>query len=183
MKEVKSNKNLNINQAKDMFFECQGSMMHLDREFPQYRGFKISPETEKIWKEEIISKILLEIKHQTGIERTNSLNKLSNIYESDAMIQFLYDHLEMSNLDGYSKIICLEILKKMMQSLNIMNKYNKLNQPDAKTYVQAIKDKINLYKNNLSHQEITIDESYKDSYLLKYYDFSQENLKKRIEQI
>ena len=43
--------------------------------------------------------------------------------------------------------------------------------------------KISNYKSILLNTPITIDESFKQNYAFKYYDFSDENIFKRIESI
>lgn len=169
--------------GKKVFFDYDGNLFSIDREVPEYRHYNVPKDEEEVWKQTIINTLLEEIRTLKGYDQSVKVTKLLSIYGHHNNIQLLEELLEDNTIDTFSKVLYLEQLNKEKLGVHISIKYKILKIDDPKTYIKQLNDKISNYKIMLINTPVTIDESYKQNYALKYYDFSKDNIIKRIETI
>ena len=165
-----------LSEAKKIFFESLASSVAIDRNYGnKYRKFHVPKEIEKEWKEEILKMLLNRISIQKGSDRIDSVFAYIDIIDVDTAVVFLSNFLKENILDTFSSIIVLETLKRYLSH--------------AKTYslssdlIKKKKKIIDSYKDKLLTSKITIDNSYKANRYMKDYDFSDENIIRRINEI
>ena len=174
---------IDLVNGKKVFFDYEGNLFSINREVPEYRHYNVPKDVEDVWKQTIVNNLLEEIKKTKGYEKSSKVTKLIAIYGHYNNIQLLEELLDDNTLDTFSKILYLEGLNREKLGVNISIKYKILKIDDPKLYIEALNEKISNYKSILLNTPITIDESFKQNYALKYYDFSDENIIRRIENI
>lgn len=163
-------KKANLEKGKDLFFQYNGSIMSLDREGlgTEYRNCNIPKEIESQWKTEIRIGLQEEIKDYNGEKKVTAILKLMQISDFPDRLNFLITILNDIELDSFSRIIICE---------SLVNEKKNIDNPVIK---KIIDENVDSNKLKLLNDTITIDESYKNASYMKKYDFSIENLKKRI---
>lgn len=165
----KSRKKIDLEKGKKLFFECHGSSMCLDRDYDaEYRKCNIPKGVEEQWRAEIKNDLKNGIKYIWGAEKVSVISKLLQISDLSERLNILYDVLECEDLDTFSRIILCEFLKN-----------ERKNSHDN----QIIEHLIATNKEKLLKDMIFIHESYRDATYMKGYDFSEENIKKRIDNL
>ena len=160
-------------EAKEIFFRCLGSKVSIDREYGnKYARMKVPSELENLWKKEICDNLLKQIKEKTGCIRMHAVNAYTQIVDSDIAVSFLLNFLNDRTLDTFSMILVLEDLKKYMNLASVSAEYK-----------LRIKETIDRCKVLLLKSKLTIDDSFKSLYYMRDYDFSDDNLIKRINSI
>jgi hypothetical protein len=180
---IQRTETIDLVNGKKVFFDYDGNLFSINREVPEYRHYNVPKDVEDVWKKTIINNLLEEVENSIGHEKTVKVTKLLAIYGHSNNIQLLEALLEDDTLDTFSKILYLEDLNREKLGVNISIKYKILKIEDPKSYITDLNDKILDYKSKLLNSPITIDESFKQNYALKYYDFSDENIIRRIENI
>lgn len=174
---------IDLVEGKKVFFEYYGNSFMIDREVPEYRHFNVPKSTELTWREEIIEDLLQQTNTITGEKLTSVVTILYGIQDPIQHVELLLSLLDTPHIDTFSSILYLEGLKREKLRIHNVNKYKVKHIENISEVISMIDDKIKDYKLVLLNGPIIVDQSYKAAYALKYYDFSDLNLIKRIESI
>lgn len=165
----RSRKKIDFEKGKKLFFECCGSSMCLDRDYgAEYKKCNIPKEIEEQWRAEIKIEIENRIQYDEGAGKVSAISKLLQICDLNERLDILYCVLKCDNLDTFSRIILCEFLQKERKHCN---------------GDQIIGNIIATNKEKLLKNEIVIHESYRNAAYMKGYNFSEESIKKRIENL
>ena len=163
---------MDLEKGKQIFFRFNGSRFHIDRECPdEYKKCGVPKSIEQQWLEEIKINLLRKINIEKGSSKVVLINNYIQLLDNKLAIEFLIEVLNQEDLDTLSMIILLERLK---QYLN----YNLSEETREK-----IKNIILALKKTMLTQKIEIDNKYKELSYMNGYDFSNENIIKRIKKI
>ena len=160
-----------LKECRDLFFKFVGSIFGMMQEgvYPKYKKLHIPKDEEERWRNTLFDDTIETFKAETNIcEKVFLISRLIDFgIREDAVFSVLIDFLNQ-NIDTFTIIILFENLKRFL-------KYTK---KDV-IYAQAntiIRNK----KNEMLRSAITVDEEYKKNSYMLSYDFSDENLKVRI---
>lgn len=163
---------MNLEKGKQIFFRFNGSRFHIDREcYNEYKKCGIPKEIEQQWLEEIKINFLTNISVEKGYYKVGLINNYIQLLDNTSAVSFLIKILNQADLDTFSMLILAETLKNYLSA-----------------YVsEQLKEEINklllMLKKLMLDNEIKIDESYKKNRYMKDYDFTKENIIKRIKKI
>lgn len=163
---------MDFKKGKQIFFKYNGSRFHIDRECPnEYKQCRVSKDIEQQWLEEIKINLLRNITVERGYNKVISINHYIQLLDNKSAVLFLIDILNQTNLDTFSMIILAETLRHYVSGYVP----EQLKQ-ESKTLLLILKQK-------MLNGEIEIDESYKKDLYMKDYDFTKENIIKRINKL
>ena len=163
---------MNLEKGKQIFYRFNGSRFHIDREcYDEYKKCGIPKEIEQQWLEEIKINFLTNISVEKGYYKVVLINNYIQLLDNTSAVSFLIKILTQADLDTFSMLILAETLKNYLSS-----------------YVsEQEKEEINklllMLKKLMLDNEIKIDESYRKNRYMKDYDFTKENIIKRIKKI
>lgn len=163
-----------LDKAKQIFYKYLGSHESIDRELGDYyKKLNVPTEVEAEWRQDILNNLKKKVDTENGYSKMNAIENYIHLISADAAVGFLCDILQKSVLDTLSVILILESLKR----------YKLHYKTYGLTFENSvfIKQIIDRYKAALMKSDIYIDDSYKKLSFMKNYDFSNENILKRIE--
>lgn len=163
---------MNIEKGKQIFFEFSGNHFHIDRECPdEYKKCGVPKDVEQQWLDEIKTDLLSKIKVSKGHAQVVLINRYISLLANELAVEFLIRVLKQTDLDTFSRIILLETLKQYL-SCGL-----------SEVMVEEIENILAYGKKIMLTQKITIDDQYKSISYMADYDFSDENILKRINRI
>ncbi len=174
---------VDVENGKKAFFACYGNRFHIYREFPEYNNYNIPETLEVIWKDEIISDLYLKIETATGLSLSDYVIRLSGINHPTKQVELLENLLDNKDMDTFTKILLLESYASLKIQINNYVKYKLFKIDNVSELLKQIQDNILKYKKHILNTPMTIDKSYRETYFLKTYNFSQENLIVRVGKI
>lgn len=162
----------NYKEAQIIFFSHGGNHFHMwqDDVLAEYEKYKVPKTIENMWLNDIKESLLSKIKSTNNPEKLIFIGEYINLLDYASAVDFLINTLDNYCGDTFSFIILIEKLK------DISNKVNN----DLKEKIEA---KVKVYKDLALKQEIVIDDYHKKLPYMKDYDFSPENIIKRINEI
>lgn len=166
------NETQNYKEAQIIFFSHGGNPFHMwqDDVLTEYEKYKVPKTIENMWLNDIKESLLSKIKLSNNPEKLIFIGEYINLLDYASAANFLINTLDNYCGDTFSFILLIEELK------NISHKVNN----DLKEKIEA---KIKIYKDIALNQEIVIDDYHKKLSYMKDYDFSPENIIKRINEI
>lgn len=163
---------MDLEKGKKIFFKYNGNSFSIDRECgKEYRKCKVPVELEKQWLEEIKMNLLDGIQNEIGDARMCLIIAYVRVIDMVTAIEFLISALNQKDMDTFSAILLAENLKR------------RLREPIDDQLKNRIEVEIENFKNRALQSKIEIEDSYKRSRFMKYYDFSDENIIRRINAI
>lgn len=160
---------MDLEKGKQIFLKFGGSRFHIDRECPdEYKKCRVPKNIEQQWLEEIKSDLLLNIKVKKGCSKVTLINHYITLLDDEMAIEFLIEIINQKDLDTFSNIILMESLKRYLSS-DISN-----------AIAEKIKNTLVSEKMVMLTRKIEIDDQYKALPYMADYDFSNENILKRI---
>ena len=167
-KRIKNN--VELERAKELFFRHGGnlkSMAEDDSAYDEYKKLKISREMQKMWLEELFDTLLSEMLNKPSVyDRIASIGVLSNFgIKTECLFSTIVDMFNES-MDTFTRLLLCEYLKKLM--------------PEIKKNLPA-SDVVEQQKAKMLTEPISIDARYLELAHMKSYNFSDLNIKKRIE--
>jgi len=163
---------MDLKKGKQIFFKYSGSRFHIDRECPnEYKQCRVPKDVEKQWLEEIKINSLRKIRVVRGHNKVILINHYIQLLDNKSAVRFLIDILNQIDLDTFSMIILAETLRHYV-SRNIPES---LKQESNKLLL--------ILKKKMLNGEIEVDETYKKNPYMKDYDFTKENIIKRINKL
>ncbi len=175
MFKKKSNPNIsqeNLKQAEMLFFRYGGNKFGMERndELKRYEGYHIPKEIENQWFEVIYKDFATKIENKiNNVDLIINISSLINlgIKESET-INFIISILKTKVLDTFTIIRIYEEMKKIIKSSK------------SNDNISLIKNEIIKSHDKLLSSPITIANEYLSLSYMKDYDFSDENIKKRV---
>lgn len=128
-------------------------------------------DVEQQWLDEIKKDLLSKSKDSKGHAQVVLLNRYIPLLANELAVEFLIGVLKQTELDTFSRIILLETLKQYL-SCDL-----------SEVMVKEIESILAYGKKIMLTQKITIDDQYKSISYMADYDFSDENILKRINRI
>lgn len=163
---------MDLKKGKQIFFKYNGSHFHIDRECPnEYKQCRVPKDVEQQWLEEIKINSLRNISVERGHNKVILINHYIQLLDNNSAVRFLIDSLNQTYLDTFSMIILAETLRHYV-SKNIPEQ---LKQESNKLLL--------MLKKKMLNGEIEVDETYKKNPYMKDYDFTKENIIKRINKL
>lgn len=159
---------MDLEKGKQIFWEFSGNRFHIDRE--EYKKCEVPKNTEQQWLNEIKIDLLSKIKVSKGSAKLYGFRYIPFL-DTESAIDFLIAVLKQKDLDTFSTIILSEKLKQHLSC--------DLSEVTAK----KIKSTLAFGKEKMLTQKIEIDDRYKSLSYMADYDFSDENILKRIRRI
>ena len=166
------NETQNYKEAQIIFFSHGGNYFHMwqDDVLTEYEKYKVPKTIENMWLNDIKESLLSRIKSSNNPEKLIFIGEYINLIDYASAVNFLINTLDNYCGDTFSFIILIEKLKDISHKVN----------NDLKEKIEA---KVKVYKDIALKQEIVIDDYYKKLSYMKDYDFSPENIIKRINEI
>lgn len=163
---------MDLEKGKQIFFRFNGSRFHIDRECQdEYKKCRVPKDIERQWLEEIKINCLKNISVERGYNKVILINNYIQLLDNSSAVCFLIGILNQTDLDTFSMIILVETLKHYLSSY----------------VLEPLKEKTTnlllMLKKTMLDNEIKIDESYKKNPYMKDYDFTKENIIKRIKNL
>lgn len=163
---------MNLKKGKQIFFKYNGSRFHIDRECPnEYKQCGVPKDVEQQWLEQIKIISLRNISVERGYNKVILINHYIQLLDNESSVRFLIDILNKTELDTFSMIILAETLRHYI-SRNIPEQ---LKQESEKLLL--------ILKKKMLNGEIEVDDTYKKNPYMKDYDFTKENIIKRINKL
>ena len=163
---------MDLDKGKQIFFRYNGSRFHIAREcFNEYKQCRVPKNIEEQWLEEIKINFLKSISGERGYNKVVLINNYIQLLDSESAVHFIIDIFNQTNLDTFSIIILAEMLKHYI-SIYIPEQLK-----------QEINNLLLILKKIMLNTEIKVDESYKKNPYMKNYDFTNENIIKRINKL
>lgn len=154
-----------------MFYECYGSKFSIDREYGNaYWKCNVPNEIEYAWLEDIKNNLSYKIKTSHGAEQHTYVTYICQILSTEKSIDLLLSLLNTDN-DCFTKLLYCEHIKHLSIRMTDKIKHDNI--------VRIIKEQKQLILSDISN----IDAEYKISQYMRNYDFSVDNLIKRIEKL
>ena len=168
------NISMTINDAKKLFFMCNGNMFAIEREdkYKEFKDLHISNTLIAQWKQELRQhyESIINIKYTPSIVM-DAIYKYSELdFIDDKSYIWNYFVTEKYNLDDFSKLLLCEVFCSKCCDAWIENNEKDILESELKEL--RIKNEEKCFY---------IDESYKTAFFLSEEDFTPENLKERIE--
>ena len=168
--EEKNESGIILKHAKDLFFRYGGNLRAMsenEEAYKEYRKLKISAETQKKWLEELFDHTLDEMHGKTGAyEKMVFIETLSSLGVKTEQLFSLIVNLLNEKMDTFTRLLLCECLKKLRcESISFPSKTNVLE----------------MQKTKMLKESISIDERYFHLSYMSTYDFSNSNIKKRVE--
>ncbi|MBO5327692.1 MAG: hypothetical protein J6B04_00800 [Clostridia bacterium] len=167
---------IDIIKGKAIFYKYKGSKFDISRDLgDEYKKCYIPQEIEDEWKKDIINNLKAEIKHKSGNLRIVAISAFIQINSADEAIKMLLEVLKCDNLDTFSAIIICESLKKFID----INRRFLINEEQ----IYNIKLVLENEKKKMLSSKIYIDNSFMILPYMNDYDFSEQNIVNRIQNI
>ena len=162
---------MNILKGKSIFYKCNGSIVAIDREFgDEYSRCQIPPNVEEAWRADIICSLRDKIEKSIGADKVGYVFDYVQIIDKEQAVNFIIGILKDNYLDTFTCLLLCEELKRYLKFVDIKEK-------------NEISSTLAMCKNKMLKTKITIDDSYKSKRYMSDYDFSEKNLKLRIESL
>lgn len=155
-----------IQRGRILFFRFYGNMHHMMQEgvYSEYKKLKIPKEIENIWIQELFEHTKQQLHQETRMDKkVVLLRSLANYGVGTEIVVSIIIDLLNSEIDTFSKILLCEELKRCFR--------NEKQPPE-------VSELLEIQKENMLSNDITIDEKYLSN--MSGYDFSDSNIKKRI---
>lgn len=164
----KKNRSIDLEKGKSLYYQYYGNKfgMHYDLG-NEYEDCNIPKEIENEWKKDILGKLENEISTAQGSDLHFAVNRYINLLPADT--EWLMQLLQTREMDTFTAIIFCETLKDMARMLI--------------TKSIVVRRFLDEFKVKLLCQPITIHETYKNAVYMRDYDFSHDNIIKRINAI
>lgn len=182
----RKNNTVDLEKGRRLFFQYDGSRMNLciDLNNPdEYANCNVPKELEKQWLLEIISNLKSKIEESTGNEKFGYLVRLVHINEICDNVSLICSILKYNKLDTFSAILLCELLQTEKKHIQDSAMYDKKKYEKNFQFVNEIDTTVKSYAQKLLSESIIIDESFKKSTHMINYDFSDKNIKDRIENL
>jgi hypothetical protein len=168
----KKEKIINIEKGKSIFFQYNGSYFGMDHDGVghDYRKCNIPKDIEYKWLDEIKNELVKMIMNEKDNQKlTTYFYIFSNLNISDDIkVKTIFNYLNNHNLDTFSSILICENLKDILKNCT------------SNEIKKEIKDFIIVFHNKLNSKRITVDNSHINNPYMKQYDFSDNNIRKRL---
>ena len=176
-------KKLSFDEAKKLFFEYNGSKMDIEHDLGDvYNDCKIPWDVELQWLQEIKQNLYNQIHCEKGNALYTAIDRYCNLLKPVDANTFLTAFLFDNTMDSYTRLLLCELMKRNLKSINERSLFKK-NDDKKRLFIDAICDN----KNLLLNSQITVDPSYKAEYKkfspMIRYDFSESDIKKRIQSL
>lgn len=180
-KHRKKNIIVDLKKGKDIFFKYYGDRFHIGREEGQkYDDCNVPKEIELIWLSEVKKTLERNLNNSIDSKKMILLDKLTRISSISENLAVIYKILNANKLDTFTQILLCEYLVREKKKIQDFASYDKIKYEQNRHLIIEINNILRLYNQKLLSSSITIDESYKITPHMKDYDFSEENIKKRI---
>ena len=164
--DSKSKNSDKILLGRNLFFRFYGNIHYMLQEgvYEEYKKLKISKGIENMWRQELFEDTKKQLYNETHVYKKIVLvgNLLNYGINTDFVASIIVDLLD-SEIDTFSKILLCEELKRCFSNDKKTSKLSAILEPQKK---------------NMLSKNITIDEKYFS--IMLGYDFSDSNIKKRI---
>lgn len=165
----KKNKQIDLEKGKSLYYQYYGNKFGIYRDLGDvYSKCNIPEKIEAEWKVNILETLKNEISHFFGLDLLVAVDRYLNLLQPSP--DWLMTFLQTRETDTFTAIIFCEELKNKMRLSN-------------KKTAASIRHFLNGFKVKLLNEPITIHESYKNYDYLRDYDFSDKNIKVRINAI
>lgn len=165
----KKSKQIDLEKGKSIYYQYYGNKFGIYRDLGDvYSKCNIPEKIETEWKADILETLENEIPHSFGLDLQVAVDRYLNLLQPSP--DWLMTFLQTRKMDTFTAIIFCEDLKNTMRL------------SDKRT-AASIRHFLNGFKAKLLNESITIHESYKHYEYLHDYDFSDENIKVRINAI
>lgn len=182
-------KKIDLEKGKKLFFECKGNSFNIARDWgDEYYNCNIPKKVEKEWRKEIEAEWPKEIDELIAkIKKESVKDKLDNLfsdlthhggltYESKSNHILSYLGSNANRLDTFTII-------RLCEDLKLIKRYSQYEKVQNKELCSKIDETVKFYADKLLSEPITVDDSYKNSRHMQDYDFSDENIRKRIQHL
>ncbi len=165
------NKKINLEKGKQLYFDYKGSSCAIDRELgSQYADCNIPKQQELQWLAEIKEKLLCDIMSTVGADRMACIVDYMQIATVGDSIDMLADVIAIDQLDTFSRILLCEDLSRLQRQATV---------PQLLRIDSLIQQNIVI----LHSRPITIHPTYRQATGMQTYDFAEDNINQRIEQL
>ncbi len=168
----KKEKIVDLVKGKKIFFEENGNGWSIVRERWDYSDCNVPKDVEEVWTREIMNRVLINIDEESNYNELVFLfSALGELRVSkDIVVNHIIKYFSCNTLDTFTTILLCEILKRK-------KKYA------AEKCVDKIDKAVKYYKEIMINSPITVDESHLNAKHLATYDFSEKNIRLRIEEL
>lgn len=163
-------------EAKKIFFDFCGNtfFMYNDGMYESYQAYKVLRRIEKAWREELIQDLTEKLYATDERELEQKLTLLGSLMDVGTNFRHIYGLIctELDReTDTFYRIRLCEDLKRMM------------GRSHDRKLIREIGQTLSLEKAKLLHDPITISDTFKTADYLAGYDFSDESIMSRIQEI
>ena len=168
----KKKKRVDLEKGKELFYKYNGSTFGLEHDLgDEYSNCNVPKEIEELWLVDIKKILYNQVETTTGYERVGHIYNLLHISRPEDNVKLLVDIIQNSQMDTFSLIRLCEELKRQQKHITSQDIKNSIK--------QLLKQQVN----KMMSQPIVIDQNYKTDFHMRDYDFSDENIKRRISQL
>lgn len=161
---------IDLEKGKLLYYQYFGSKFDIWHELGnEYENCHVPQEIEDTWKNDILSKLENEILTAQGENLMVAVGRYMDLSSADS--EYLIRILQSKEIDTFTCIIFCEKLKNILRHTKDKEK------------VASIRRSLDEMKVKLLSEPITIHESYKNAEYMSDYDFSDTNIRARIEAI
>lgn len=163
-------RNVDFEKGKRLYYEYYGNKFGLYWDLGnEYSNCNIPKKVENEWNADIMDHLEDEISKAQGSSLQLAVDRYIKLLK--VKYEWLMAFLETKEMDTFTAIILCESLKNMARL--VKNRSTK----------KRIRHFLDEYKVKLLHEPIVVHESYKSAEYMCNYDFSDENIKARINEI
>ena len=164
----KKNCSINLEKGKSLYYHYYGSIFGMCYDLgTEYADCNIPKEIEIEWKKDILDKLEKEISTAQGDNLHLAVSRYIDLLPADT--EWLMQLLQTREMDTFTAIIFCEQLKNMSK-IDIIKSI-------------VVRRFLDDFKVKLFSQPITIHQTYKNAVYMRDYDFSHDNIIKRINEI
>lgn len=167
---------IDLAKGKAIYYKYKGDKFGISKDLgEEYNKCHIPKEIEQEWKEDIICALINDIKNETGSLRIDAFMAFVQIVSIDDALSCIFEILNSNSLDTFSTILICEYLKRFIEESRQF-----LITDEQKKYIRQLLER---KKSELLSSQITIDSSFKLLPYMKNYDFSEESIVSRIQNL
>lgn len=164
----KKKRSVDLDKGKRLYYQYYGSKFGMWHDLgDEYEKCYVPQEIEAEWKTDILSKLETEIEAAEGSDLQVAVSRYMYLLPADP--EWLILLLQTRDMDTFTAIIFCEQLKNMTNIPNIKNMY--------------VRNFLDRFKVKLLSQPVTVHETYVNAEYMRNYDFSDDNIKARINAI
>lgn len=161
---------IDLEKGKTLYYQYYGNKFEMWHDLGnEYADCRVPENTEIEWKREILKKLENEIMTAKGSDMQVAVDRYMNLLPADS--EYLLLLLQTKEIDTFTAIIFCEELKNRIRNTKDKGK---------SAYIRYFLDE---FKVKLLNKPITIHESYTNDEVMRNYDFSENNIKARINAI